>query len=429
MRLKMIAIGLDMGTSACKGVVLDIHGTVQAQATTPLPAPQRGGAAWTQDPKSWWQALLQTLEALLAQCPDRRAVRALALDATSGTVLLSDAAGTPLAPALLYADTQASAEATRLRTLAPPDSPAQGASSSLAKVLWLHSRYPHAVHALHQADWLTGKLLGSFGTSDTNNALKLGYDLLSGTWPSWVTALIPARLLPVVYLPGTPLGTLHPLLAQRFGLSNAVSVVAGTTDSTAAFLATGASECGDAVTSLGSTLVLKILADRPVNAAKFGVYSHRLGQKWLVGGASNSGGAVLLAYFSRAELAALTPHLHPEQPTGLDYYPLLAPGERFPYADPAWPPRLSPRPAENYLFLQGLLEGLTQIEADGYRRLAALGAPPLKRIFTVGGGAVNAGWQALRAQALPVPLCLPRHTEAAYGAAGLALTAIQQGMQ
>ena len=70
-------------------------------------------------------------------------------------------------------------------------------------------------------------------------------------------------------------------------------VVGGTTDSIAAFLAAGARETGDAVTSLGSTLAIKLLSDTFADDAARGVYSHRLGDRWLVGGASNAGCAVL----------------------------------------------------------------------------------------------------------------------------------------
>ncbi len=76
-------------------------------------------------------------------------------------------------------------------------------------------------------------------------------------------------------------------------------------------------------------------------------------------------------------------------PTGLDYYPLPQAGERFPIADPNFEPRLSPRPDDDRLFFQGLLEGIAQVEAQGYERLAELGATPLKSIRSVGGGAAN----------------------------------------
>ena len=85
------------------------------------------------------------------------------------------------------------------------------------------------------------------------------------------------------------------------------------------------------------------------------------------GGASLSGGAVLLKYFTAQQLLELSPRLQPQTPTGLQYYPLLRPGERFPGFDGGKQPVLEPRPADDAVFLQAMLEGMASIEAEGYR--------------------------------------------------------------
>lgn len=85
------------------------------------------------------------------------------------------------------------------------------------------------------------------------------------------------------------------------------------------------------------------------------------------GGASLSGGAVLLKYFTAQQLRELSPRLQPQTPTGLQYYPLLRPGERFPGFDGSKQPVLEPRPADDAVFLQAMLEGMASIEAEGYR--------------------------------------------------------------
>ncbi|HED52170.1 MAG TPA: hypothetical protein ENI83_01310, partial [Gammaproteobacteria bacterium] len=195
---------------------------------------------------------------------------------------------------------------------------------------------------------------------------------------------------------------------------------AGTTDSTAGFLATGATQTGTGVTSLGSTLVIKVLSDQPVFDASHGIYSHRLGNHWLAGGASNAGGAILKQLFSSCDIHRYSRLLDPGHPTGLDYYPLPAPGERFPIADPALQPRLTPRPSSDRVFFQGILEGLATIEAEGYRLLHACGAPVLKQVLSVGGGAFNRRWESLRMRKLGVPVSRALHSEAAFGAARLA---------
>ena len=189
---------------------------------------------------------------------------------------------------------------------------------------------------------------------------------------------------------------------------------------------------GEAVTSLGSTLAIKLLSRTRVDDARFGVYSHRLGAAWLVGGASNVGGAVLRHHFTDTQLRLLTEHMDPSRPTGLDYYPLPSPGERFPVNDPHLQPRLEPRPPDDALFLQGLLEGVARVEAQAYRLLAEMGASPVTEVVTAGGGARNSVWTAIRQRELGVPVRRSPHSEASYGAALLALqgwqAACQQGL-
>ena len=201
---------------------------------------------------------------------------------------------------------------------------------------------------------------------------------------------------------GERTGTILPAIAQRYGLPRDTAIVAGTTDGCAAFLASGASDPGDGVTSLGTTLTLKLLSDRPVFAPNYGIYSHRIGDQWLAGGASNSGGAALAVHFDRDAIVRLSPLIDPDHPTGLDYYPLPKPGERFPINDPALPSNVAPRPDDERLFFQGLLEGIAGIEALGYRRLAELGASSLTTLRTVGGGAANEAWTRIRERRLKV---------------------------
>jgi sugar (pentulose or hexulose) kinase len=415
-------LGVDLGTSGVRCIAVDDAGRTLAQARTPLPDPSRSADGHSeQDPADWWEATLEALESVIGRRPGR--VRALAVDATSSTVLLCDARGEPLGPALMYDDRRATREAARVSELAPPQSAAQGPGSTLAKLLHLlaHDDTGRIGFAAHQADWINGRLCGRFGISDENNALKLGYDPVDRRWPSWLSGLpLDPALLPQVVPVGSRIGMLTPAVADRLGVARDCLVIAGTTDSNAATLAAGPEHPGDAVTSLGSTLVLKILSGTPVVSARHGVYSHRIGQHWLVGGASNSGGAVLRRFFDSHQLATLSARMDPETPSALDYYPLPAVGERFPVNDPQMQPRLSPRPADDVTFLQGLLEGIARIEAEGYALLTRLGAPPLRRVFSSGGGAGNASWTGIRRRLLRVPVEPAAHTEAAYGTALIA---------
>lgn len=417
-----IFIGIDMGTSGCRAVAINQEGRPLAEASASLPLSEIYGSAVQQIPENWWLAILEILPELLSRIDPKR-VRAIAVDGTSGTVLLADEKGNPLSPALMYNDNRAVAQAERIRSVAPKTSAAHGTGSGLAKVLWLLEHYslPGGGRVHTQADWISACLSGHFGLCDTNNALKLGYDPVAACWPDWLKSLpLPDGLLPRVVAPGSAIANITPPLASRWGLPGNVQICAGTTDSTAAFIASGATQPGEAVTSLGSTLVLKVIAERPIFAPEFGVYSQPLGDYWLVGGSSNSGGAVLRHYFSDGQMSALTGQLEPDRPTALDYYPLLSPGERFPRNDPMLSPKITPRPADDASFFQALLEGIAAIEKAGYDRLAELGAPYPISVRSNGGGARNPAWTAIRQRLLGVDMPKADDDEACYGAAILA---------
>jgi sugar (pentulose or hexulose) kinase len=414
-------IGIDVGTSACRACAIDERALVVAETRCDLPPPVCNGACVEQDAEIWWQTLAETLDTLCNQI-DPGQVSRIAVDGTSGTLLLCARDGAALTPGLMYSDSRATAEARLIASTAPPDSAALGATSGLAKLLHLRHSLPDTDYlALHQADWLAGKLAGQFGISDENNALKTGYDPVQRCWPDWLAALsVSHQHLPEVVPPGSVIGTASALSVKRWGWPASVEVVAGTTDSTAGFIATGADTTGAAVTSLGSTLVIKVLSDQPVAAARYGVYSHRLGDRWLAGGASNAGGAVVRSLFSSCDMHRYTRLMRPHQLTGLDYYPLPSRGERFPLQDPLMEPRLKPRPSSEAVFFQGILEGLARIEQRGYHLLAELGAPYPEEVLTVGGGAENTGWMEIRQQLLGVPVTRAPHQQAAFGAALLA---------
>ncbi|MBF0255208.1 MAG: FGGY-family carbohydrate kinase [Gammaproteobacteria bacterium] len=417
----MIQLGLDLGTSGVRACAIDLQRRPLAEAALPLPPSQRAeGGVSRQQPQDWLDRSLEVLALVCAQLgPAAASVRALAVDGTSASLLACRPDGTPLGPALMYDDCSCAPELEPLAGVIPSSSPARSASASLAKLRRFQRQFTSAFLALHQADWIAGQLCGRFGWSDEHNALKLGYDPLQRRWPDWLLGLAAAHL-PQVYPAGAGIGQIQPEMAARTGLPPGCLICAGTTDSTAAALASGIQQPGQALSVLGSTLVLKVLAEQPLFASEYGIYSHRLGDLWLVGGASNSGGAVLLEFFSREQLAQMTPQLRPEQPTGLDYYPLPRPGERFPRNDPQLAPRLEPRPADALQFFQGLLEGISAIEREGYRLLAQLGAPYPSEVFSSGGGSTNPAWRQIRQNHLGVPVHQAAQQQAAYGAALLA---------
>lgn len=410
-------LGFDFGTSGARAIVIDFEGTIQAEARYKFET----AADW----HIWQKALFSLIEQIPGKL--RQEIRAIAINGTSSTVLLCDRTGNPVDTPLLYNDARGVAVIESLIAIAPPNHTVLSTTSSLAKLIWMKQlpSFTAAKYFLHQADWLAFLLHGCLGISDYHNALKLGYDVEQFTYPNWLTDLSIVQLLPKVLAPGTPVGKVTPETATRFGLRQDCLVCAGTTDSIAAFLASGAKLPGVAVTSLGSTLVLKLLSRTRVEDSRYGIYSHRLDNLWLTGGASNTGGAVLRQFFTDKQLNDLSYQIDPAKESKLNYYPLLKPGDRFPINDPTLPPRVEPRPANPVDFLHGLLESIARIEVRGYQLLQHLGATELTKVYTAGGGAVNSSWTAIRARLLRVPLVSPVHT-AAYGTALLARRGIKE---
>ena len=407
-------LGLDFGTSGARGIIIDenedIVLTLKAEQSNYI------------DTQDWHNAL----HALLAQIPNHIGshLQAIAIDATSSTVILCDRRGKSLTAPLWYNDDRGKKHLEHLKTIVPENHYCLSATSSLAKLYYWYQEEPQiwnqAKYFLHQADWLGFLLHGKLGISDYHNALKLGYDLVILDYPQWLKNQAFASVLPQIKTPGKIIAKISKQIAQVYHLNSDCIIKAGTTDSIAAFLASGANRIGQAVTSLGSTLVLKLLSQNKVDDISSGVYSHKLGNLWLVGGASNTGGAVLKHFFSDKQLSLLSSQIDPQTPTNLEYYPLLGKGDRFPVNDPNLAAKLTPRPHDDVIFLQGLLEGIAQIEAKGYQKLAQLGATALSQVYTAGGGAKNEIWRSIREQKLQVPVQISPQTEAAFGTALLA---------
>ena len=420
-----LVLGIDIGTSGARVAALDRDSVCVAMAAASMAAPERRGVFVTQEARLWWQTAKKAMRALGKKI-DLARVRALSVDGTSGTLVGVGFTGIPLAVGSMYNDQCEADTAERIKRCAPPQSAVFGLTSALGRAIEMQAMAPDRI--LHQADWIGAQFSGDFTVTDENNALKTGYDPVARRWPDWLAeAGMDAALLPRVVPAGAVIARRVTTQAHALGLRADTLVVAGTTDGCAAFLATGADRAGDAVTSLGTTLVLKLLSEAPIFAPEFGIYSHRIGDQWLAGGASNSGGAALLQFFSAKRMRALEPLLDPYRPTGLDYYPLPAPGERFPVNDPTLQPRVAPRPADDARFLQGLLEGIAAIEALGYRRLAELGGGKINTLRSVGGGASNAAFTRIRARLIGAPLAEAASFEAAAGAARLALRGLRQG--
>ncbi|KAL5788614.1 hypothetical protein ACOSP7_005563 [Xanthoceras sorbifolium] len=413
-------LGMDFGTSGARFALIDKHGTIYSEAKREYPK------YMSEETIDWIRSWKTTLFLLLEDVPVnlRPLIASISIDGTSATTIILDSnTGEPLWRPFLYNESCPDA-LPMVKSIAPANHTVCSGTSTLCKLVsWWNVRGANKTSAvlLHQADWLLWLLHGKLGVSDYNNALKVGYDPEVDSYPPWLLSQPYSQLLPSVKAPGASIGFLTEDIRAKFGFPKDCIVCTGTTDSIAAFLAARATQPGKAVTSLGSTLAIKLLTTNRIEDARFGVYSHRLDDKWLVGGASNTGGAVLRQIFTDEQLKKLSDHINPMEASPLDYYPLQAVGERFPVADPEMAPRLHPRPQSDVEYLHGILESIARIEAKAYTLLKDLGATQVEEVFTAGGGAKNEKWTQIRERVLGLPVRQAIQTEAAYGAALLAL--------
>ena len=419
-----LGLGVDLGTSGLR-LALVTSGSPAPLWQDASPYPGR-----FEDPASWWQGLMGLCRQIPAEL--RARVAAIAIDGTSGTLLLCRPDGSLLAGAQGLALPYHQVCPTHQRTataLATGTDPARSsaaaasASGSLARALrLLEDAGTEPLLLRHQADWLMGQLLGHWRLGEATNNLKLGW--LQGPQPGWAGSIGQqawSEALPEVIDCGRIAGGLQHSAATALGLPARALVVAGCTDASAAVLACDAA-AGDGIAVLGTTLALKQWSEQPLAAP--GVSCQQLQGRWLVGGASNAGAGVLRRFFSDAQLVELSRQIDPKRTSGLQLRPLPGIGERFPHDDPSLEPVLEPRPVSDVRYLQGLLEGLATIEAAGWERLRQLGGPPLRRVISLGGGARNPQWRAIREQRLGVPVLNRPQLSAAAGMARLAAAAL-----
>lgn len=466
--MQTYTIGIDVGTSGVKTVVLGEDGQVAGRGEEALPAPDilspegAAGKGREQEAEPWWQstfaALQQALRALQESGGDPARVMAICVDGTSGTVVPVESDGQALRPGLMYNDGRSSEQAARLNEIGAETLRQLGyrfnASFGLAKILWLSERETEILERtacfLHQADTITARLTGGPKcgvphTSDESNALKSGYDILERRWPAYLSdAGVDVSKLPKVVAIGETIGTVSQEIAEEFGLPRDCRVVGGMSDGTAACVASGARRVGDVNTTLGSTIVWKMVASSLVCDPAGRLYSHRHPGGWyLPGGAGNSGGESIRHLFQdRTEgdvdtlLKGMADKLSDGAPCGALTYPLPCPGERFPFVDAAFegfsvaPKNSSPLKdtgcptsagtscAEDLPSLyRSCLQGIACIERWGYEVGRELGAEVDGEVWTTGKGAALDGWMRIRADLLDRPVCRVACPESAYGSA------------
>ncbi|BEV36103.1 FGGY-family carbohydrate kinase [Synechococcus sp. M16CYN] len=406
--MNVLVLGIDLGTSGVRVAVLDQKKSLRYSQSISYNV----GLSRSED---WIQSCSKLIKGI--PFDQRRRIRAVAVDGTSGTLLACDEQGVACGPALGYWQTCRGYE-QQLQELAPEGGPAASSSGSLARALHLTKMYGSSTLLRHQADWISGWLLNDWRWGEASNNFRLGWNPENSCWLNSLSEQVWQNRLPTIRSSGIRLGTIARARAKELRLPADLQVCTGTTDSNAAVLAAEPGE-DDGVTVLGTTLAMKRFTKHPVQGQ--GVTNHYIRGKWLCGGSSNAGAGVLRRFFTDTQLNELSRQINPESDSNLVFRPLPRPGERFPVDDPTLQPILEPRPTSDALYLHGLLEGLAEIEAQGWETLACLGANRPKRVISLGGGARNPQWRRIRERRLGCPVITCNQPPAA-GVARLALS-------
>jgi sugar (pentulose or hexulose) kinase len=424
--------GVDVGTQGVRSVVVTAEGRCLGSGSVPLAPGDRSNGRHEQDPAAWWGALTSAVRAAVSQAGDSADIRCIALDATSGTVLVEDADGVARGPALMYDDSRAREQTVRAQLAGAPLWDTLGyrmqPSWALPKLMWLleHDAVGPGDRVVHQSDHLLRKLTGSPVATDCSHALKTGVDLRDISWPAEIfhELHIEVAKLPEVVLPGTEIGQVGVEGSVATGLAAGTPVRAGMTDGCAAQIATGALKPGSWSSALGTTLVIKGSTKDLIRDPHGAVYSHRNPDGgWLPGGASSTGAGAISQQFPGADQASLnrlTDRAAAEVPVSGATYALAGTGERFPFVAPQAHGFLDPEAIDEPQRFAALCQSIAYIERLSYDVLGVLGADVSGPVALTGGATGNSWWNQLRTDTLGRATFVPTSAQAANGMAILA---------
>lgn len=435
-------LGIDLGTSGLKLLLLDAQHQVHATADAPL-TQQHPQALWSeQSPADWWTGLELAVAQLRAQAPLAWGqVRAIGLSGQMHGAVLLDAQGAVLRPAILWNDGRSGAQCAELEAAEPR---ARNITGNLAmpgftapKLLWLRTHEPHIFERIDKVllpkDWLRLQLSGDAVSEMSDASGTLWLDVGQRCWSD---SMLHACGLTLAQMPRLVEGSqtsagLRAELARAWGLRAGIPIAGGGGDNAASAIGIGAARPGEGFVSLGTSGVSFLVGERfqPDPARAVHAFAHALPGRWhqmavMLSAASAFGWATRLT--GQPDEAALAQQVALLTPAQREQAPLFLPylsGERTPHNDPHASGTLIGLRDHHGAGDIGyaVMEGVGFALADGLDAMCN-GQPVDTPLSLVGGGAVNADWAQLLATLLQRPLLRPAGAgaAAALGAARLA---------
>ena len=427
-------LGLDVGTQGTKALAIDVERravVARGSCAYGLIEGLAPGAA-EQHPETWWDAVRATVRTL-GESLDLRTIRAIGVSGQQHGLVALDSRGRVIRPVKLWCDTSTAAEARELSRSLGRNVPTGYTAS---KVLWLARHEPEhfaaLAHVLLPHDWINFRLSG-VQCMEAGDASGTGFfDPLERRFDLEAAGRIDPRLpelLPPLVAPDEPIGTLTDEAARELGLEPGIPVAPGAGDNMASAIGAGATRAGTCALSLGTSGTLFTYAPRPLidPAGLIAPFCDSTGGWLPLLCVMNATGVLSEVHASfRAsfrDLDALTSAAErvPAGSDGLLLLPFLQ-GERVPDLPEASASLLGLRPGlfePGHLF-RAALEGTSLNLAWGAERMRALGIA-IESVRLAGGGARNALWMRILADALAVPI--QRLAESESAALGAALQA------
>lgn len=406
-------IGIDLGTSGIKVILLNEDNEVLASHTETLTV-SRPHPLWSeQDPEMWWQALDRAMLSLAQQHP-LNAVRVLGLTGQMHGAVLLDRQHRVLRPAILWNDGRSAQACQQLEQRVPDSRQITGnlmmPGFTAPKLLWVREHEPEIFrqtdHVLLPKDYLRWRISGDFATDMSDAAGTLWLDMGKRDWSD--TLLDACGLsrdhMPALFEGNQITGTVSRELSQRWGLPANLPMVAGGGDNAAGAIGAGIWQQGQAMLSLGTSGVYFAVSDGFLSNPQQAVHSfcHALPDTWhlmsvmLSAASCLDWAARMTGQPSVAALLALAEgvQLDDRSPCFLPYLS----GERTPHNDP-WATGLLWGLTHQHGasdVAMAVLEGVSLGLADGMSALHATGIQP-ESVTLIGGGARSHFWRQLLA--------------------------------
>ncbi|MBB5514372.1 xylulokinase [Rubricella aquisinus] len=431
-------LGLDLGTSGIKGLLIDDGQTIIGQATAPLTV-SRPQSGWSEQAPADWITACEAVFSALGQAHDLSTLKGIGLSGQMHGATLLDRADNVLRPCILWNDTRAAAEAEML----DGDPQFQRIAGNIVfpgftapKLVWAANHEPalfaKVAKVLLPKDYLRLWLTGAHVSEMSDAAGTAWLDVAARDWSDDLLAEtgLTREHMPTLVEGSAPSGTLRDTLADRFGLPKGIIVAGGGGDNAASAIGMGCLEEGQAFASLGTSGVLFAANDayRPNPASAVHTFCHAAPDRW------HQMGVILAAtdalnWFAKvagSDAQALTAPLGPLQAPGRALFLPYLGGERTPHNDAgARGAMIGLDHADDASTLaRAVMEGVAFAFADCRDALAAAGTT-LERVTAVGGGSKSEYWCAVLASTLGIPVDLPEAGDfgGAFGAARLGLCA------